>query len=135
MSAQTLPDVIAVHHRATEDAARSLSDPKSLRGDHRLRRAVAHIQERFTEPLTQPTVARIVGLAPASFSRLFTRQMGKPFSRYVLTLRLEHARRLLETTDLPITAVARLSGFRSSDYFHHAFARAFQTTPGAYRAS
>jgi AraC-like DNA-binding protein len=131
-SAKTLRDAVAIHHRAASDAARALVDPKAMRGDNRLRRALAYIQDRFTGPLTQPGVARMVGLAPGSFSRLFTRQTGKPFSRYVLALRLEHARRLLETSELPVSAVARLSGFRSPYYFHHAFTRAFHTTPRAY---
>jgi AraC-like DNA-binding protein len=135
VSAKTLRDAVAVHHRAAADAARSLVDPKAMRGDHRLRRALAYIRDRFTGPLTQPGVARMVGLAPASFSRAFARQTGKPFSRYVLSLRLEHARRLLETSALPVSAVARLSGFRSPFYFHHAFTRAFHTTPRAYRAA
>jgi AraC-like DNA-binding protein len=135
MSAKTLRDAMAVQHRAAQDAARALAAPQAMRRDHRLRRALAHIQDRFMDPLTQPGVARIVGLAPASFSRLFARQMGKPFSHYVLSLRLEHARRMLETSDLPVNAVARLSGFRSPYYFHHAFARAFNTTPRAYRAA
>jgi AraC-like DNA-binding protein len=135
MSAKTLRDAVALHHRAAADAARALLDPKAMRGDHRLRCALAYIQDRFTGPLTQPGVARMVGLAPASFSRAFARQTGKPFSRYVLSLRLEHARRLLETSELPVSAVARLSGFRSPYYFHHAFSRAFHTTPRAYRAA
>jgi AraC-like DNA-binding protein len=135
VSATTLRDAVAIHHRAAADAARALLDPKSIRAEYRLRRALAYIQERFTGPLTQPGVARMVGLAPASFSRLFASQTGKPFSRYVLSLRLEHARRLLETSELSVSAVARLSGFRSPFYFHHAFTRAFRTTPRAYRAA
>ena len=42
-------------------------------------------------------------------------------------------RELLETTDQPVAQIARRIGFRSGEYLHTVFARAFGMTPRQYR--
>ena len=50
-----------------------------------------------------------------------------------MTERVRLAQRLLETTSLPVEAVARKSGFGTPDNLRKHFARAVRTTPQAYR--
>ena len=47
--------------------------------------------------------------------------------------RVRLAQRLLETSDLPIEAVARSSGFCTAGNLRKHFARALQTSPQCYR--
>ncbi len=132
-SAQTLRDATAAQRRALADAVAARREPLVVRSDQRIRRALAHIHEHFAGELSEPRVARLVGLAPAAFSRAFRAQVGTTFVRYALGLRLERARTLLERTKLPLAAVAKLAGFGSVHYFHRAFTREYGSTPGAYR--
>ena len=53
--------------------------------------------------------------------------------RYLLNLRLNHAAKLLATTDMPIMEVAIACGFEDSNYFSRAFNKNFHISPRAYR--
>ncbi|RGA03453.1 helix-turn-helix domain-containing protein [Microbispora triticiradicis] len=48
-------------------------------------------------------------------------------------LRVEGARRLLETTDLTIGTIARMVGYKHGETLHRVFARHLTTTPERYR--
>ena len=52
---------------------------------------------------------------------------------HVERIRVEAARRLLETTDLTVGAVAGLVGLRHAETLHRAFRRQVSTTPDRYR--
>ena len=68
-----------------------------------------------------------------NFERVFTREVGTTPSQYVLQLRVEAARRLLERTDRGLKAVAAASGFSSIDLMRRAFVRLLGITPRRYR--
>ena len=61
------------------------------------------------------------------------RDRRRPRPRYVEALRIEAARRLLETTDLTVAAVARPVGLAHAETLHRAFRRRVGTTPDRYR--
>jgi transcriptional regulator GlxA family with amidase domain len=52
---------------------------------------------------------------------------------YVEQVRVEAARRLLQTTDLTVGAIARHVGIRHAETLHRAFRRRVGTTPELYR--
>jgi transcriptional regulator GlxA family with amidase domain len=83
-----------------------------------------------------PTIedlARHAHVSPRTFARRFVAETGEPPKRWLIAQRIHHARRLLETTDLPIEDVARRSGFLSAQAMRVHFARATATQPTAYR--
>lgn len=78
-------------------------------------------------------LASTTGYSKAQFARLFRRTTGTPPHRYVLRHRLRHARRLIETTTVPLAEVALDSGFASQSHMTNAFVRHFDCTPGTLR--
>src|SRR5439155_966457 len=60
------------------------------------RRVLEMIDARLDARLTVEMLAREVGLSPAHFARAFKETMGRAPHQYLLWLRLERARRLLE---------------------------------------
>lgn len=66
-------------------------------------------------------------------SRLFQRELGHTPGQYVMRVRLEAARTLLESGDADLGSVARRSGFGSDETMRRAFLQALGITPGAYR--
>ena len=68
-----------------------------------------------------------------NFERVFTREVGTTPSQYVLQLRVEAARRLLERTDGGLKQVASTAGFGSVDVMRRAFVRLLGITPRRYR--
>ena len=56
------------------------------------------------------------------------------FSNYLLSLRCDHARRLLETTRLSIGSIAQDCGCQSTSYFIHQFKKRIGEIPQTYRS-
>lgn len=78
-------------------------------------------------------MAQHAHLSPRHFARLFTTETGTTPHRWLITQRLLHARRLLETTALPVDEVAQQSGFNTAAALREHFRRQLQTSPTAYR--
>jgi len=81
--------------------------------------------------LTVAMLAREVGLSPAHFARAFRETMGQAPHQYLLGLRLERARRLLELCGADLSDVAQRTGFADQAHFTRLFKRAYGITPGA----
>jgi len=85
---------------------------------------------------TQAAVAAMVAfscLPERSFIRRFTKATGMSPLAYVHALRLEEAKQLLETTDLPIEAVANEVGYEDTSFFGRLFRRKAGISPLQYR--
>lgn len=78
-------------------------------------------------------LARHVGLAPTYLAGMFAAEIGQPPHRYLQQRRIDVAKQLLATSDLPVTAIATSLGFASSQHFARAFGQAVAATPTAYR--
>jgi transcriptional regulator GlxA family with amidase domain len=98
-----------------------------------LRDLLAWIGEHLDADLTVAVLARHVHLSERQFIRVFTAHMRLPPARYVETLRLEAARRLLETTTCSVEQVARACGYRTPETMHRAFRRRLDITPLDHR--
>lgn len=72
-------------------------------------------------------------LSERHFARVFRQEMGLTVAAYVEAARVESARRLPETSDFPLSRVARSAGLGSVETLHRAFLRRLGTNPGAYR--
>jgi transcriptional regulator GlxA family with amidase domain len=95
----------------------------------------AWMVERLAEPLTVADMARHAGYSARSFARRFQAETGTSPLRWLIGQRVEHARRLLEGTDLPVEHVAERAGFGTAVAMRQHFARALSTSPTTYRRS
>jgi transcriptional regulator GlxA family with amidase domain len=68
-----------------------------------------------------------------TFTRRFREETGMSPGRWVTLQRVEHARQLLETTDLPIDAVAQQAGFGTAASLRQHMHAAVGVAPNAYR--
>jgi transcriptional regulator GlxA family with amidase domain len=80
-------------------------------------------------------LAKEADMSVRTFTRRFRAEMGVSPGQWLVTQRVETARRLLETTDLPVEAVARRSGFGSSTSLRQHLHAATGIAPLAYRRS
>ncbi|MFE0028631.1 GlxA family transcriptional regulator [Amycolatopsis sp. NPDC059021] len=102
--------------------------------EHRqVRDLTAYIGEHLDADLGTNTLAQRAGVSARQLTRLFDAHLGTSPSRYVRTVRTEHAARLLSCTELPLTAIARRCGFGSTETLRQAFLDHFDTPPSAYR--
>jgi AraC family L-rhamnose operon regulatory protein RhaS len=95
--------------------------------------AVRYLDEHFAEPLRIERVAASVFLSPDRFTEVFAAAMGRTPRDYLRFLRIERAKRLLASTDLPIARVAHDAGFGDPAYFTRAFRDATGAAPREWR--
>jgi len=96
-----------------------------------LHQALQRLRENPAVSVTE--LSQAARLSPAQFRRQFHAWTGLTPREYLRRHRLELARRLLETTDLPIAHIADRCGFESLSHFIRAFKNAFGTPPARYR--
>jgi transcriptional regulator GlxA family with amidase domain len=73
--------------------------------DVRITRAMERMRAHMREKLTVEQLAASAGLSPSRFAHLFREQVGVSPVRYLLQLRMDRARALLERTSLSVTEV------------------------------
>ncbi|UNK19013.1 response regulator [Paenibacillus sp. N3/727] len=73
---------------------------------------------------------------PSYLSRLFKRKCGMGFTQYLLSIRMDKAKKLLESTSyhLPIATVASEVGFNDYSYFIQMYRKVYGATPGKSRS-
>jgi transcriptional regulator GlxA family with amidase domain len=105
------------------------------RGRRSLRDLLAWVADNIGTKLSVSTLARRVAMSPRNFARIFREEIGEPPARHIETLRLEAARRQLETTGSSLDEVADICGFGSAEILRRTFFRRVGTTPGKYRSA
>ncbi|OIK28515.1 AraC family transcriptional regulator [Streptomyces malaysiense] len=89
--------------------------------------------EHLGEPLTLARLAEHARMSLRSFTRRFRDEVGKTPVQWLTAQRLELAKQLLETTDLPIDLVAYRAGFGTANSLRAHMRTAFGVSPAAYR--
>lgn len=94
---------------------------------------LAYIFENLTGDIRLSTAAGLAHMSEPTFSKYFRRAAGTTFSTMVKRLRIAHARRLLDTTDLSAARVAEASGYNNMSNFNRQFLAEVGLSPTAYR--
>lgn len=99
------------------------------------KRVLDFIADRFAGPISIDEMARVAGLSPAHFSRLFKEVLGDSPYQFVMDYRVEQAKRMLVEPGLPLIDVALACGFADQAHFSRIFKRLTGQTPRAFRIS
>jgi transcriptional regulator GlxA family with amidase domain len=91
------------------------------------------IESHLDADLSVGALARRANQSPRHFARRFKDDVGNTPGDHVEGLRLESARKLLETTTFSLAAVAERCGFGTPETMHRSFRRRLNTTPGEHR--
>ena len=100
-----------------------------------IEQALAFIENRLDDDLTLPHIAEALGVSPHHFAHVFKLAVGVAPHQYVIRRRVERAKALLDTTDLPIVEVALAVGCANQSHFSALFHRVTGLTPHCYRAA
>lgn len=86
---------------------------------------------REESPVAQ--MQALSGLPERTFKRRFQQATGMTPLEYVHTVRLEEAKQMLESTDLPVETIAFEVGYQDASFFGRLFRRKVALTPAQYR--
>lgn len=94
---------------------------------------VRYMQEHLKEEISLNVLAEEFHLSAQYISQLFKNEIGVNFLTYLTNIRMEHAKKLLLSTDYAVTEVAERSGYTDYRVFTKAFKKAEGVTPSQYR--
>jgi transcriptional regulator GlxA family with amidase domain len=90
-------------------------------------------RQRLHEPLSLRDLAGHANMSVRTFTRRFRDETGMSAASWLLQQRTDHARLLLETTDLAVDQVARRSGFGTAAALRQQLHQRIGVAPTAYR--
>ena len=94
-----------------------------------------YIDTHFRESLTLDQLAEIVHINKYHMVHSFTKAYGVSPINYLLSLRLQESRYLLQSTDYSMSQISQMVGFSSPCYFSQVFHKAMGMSPRDYRNS
>lgn len=99
-----------------------------------IRRCVEYIESHIAEPYQLSDLSEIAGYSLSFFKIKFKEETGMTPLDYIISVRVEHAKRLLETTEKSVAEISEECGFSSGNYFSTVFKKCVSLTPKEYRA-
>jgi two-component system response regulator YesN len=96
-------------------------------------KALDYIAANYTEAISLEEVADAAGLSTFRIAHLLKEATGKTTLQNIHYLRIQEARRLLETSEMSCTDIAYETGFGDQSYFIKQFKKWMGITPAKYR--
>ncbi len=95
--------------------------------------AKSFVRSHMKEELQVAEIAAMVNMSGSYFSHVFKKEEGISFLEYVYRVRMEHARYLLESSDLKVNEIADEVGIFNPNYFSTQFKKSVGQSPLEYR--
>jgi AraC-like DNA-binding protein len=100
--------------------------------DNEIQLACGYMEKHYTQNITLDDISRVSGLSKYTLLRNFTVQKGITPYQYLSTIRINHAKKLLEAGTPPLEA-AMQSGFSDQSHFTRFFKTFIGLTPKLYQ--
>jgi two-component system response regulator YesN len=95
--------------------------------------AKSFVRSHMKEEMQVADIAAMVNMSSSYFSHVFKKEEGISFVEYVYRVRMEHARYLLESSDMKINEIADEVGIFNPNYFSTQFKKSVGQSPLEYR--
>ena len=102
--------------------------------DARLSDLLARVRARPDQAISVAEMARMAAMSKRTLHRRFLETVGEAPASWLIGIRVERARELLEAHDVPMEELARVCGFGSVAVLRHHFRRRLKVSPTQYRA-
>lgn len=102
-------------------------------GDSVVRKCEDWLQDHFRDLDAIAQVTTLAGIPERTLKRRFKAAAGSSLIEYLQNLRIEEAKRLLETSNLPVDEISAETGYSDASFFRRLFKRLTGLTPSHYR--
>jgi len=100
---------------------------------YKLRLVIEYINDNLDQDIGLSELAAVAGLSRFHFSRAFRKSTGVTPRKYLTARRMEKAKNLLSSSDIPIVQVGLMTGFKNQSHFTALFRRFTSLTPRHWR--
>ena len=108
---------------------------ESQHADRRVSEAAEFIRLQFRESLTLSDISGSLGVNRTQLAQEFRRVHNCTMGHYLRQVRVSHVMEQLDTTDYPLSQIARSAGFSDQSHCTRTFKRLVGLTPAAWRTS
>lgn len=119
------------HHSGQNPYAQIMTKPQMA--DATIRSVQEWVADHYAMPEIVTEMVRRSGLNSKTFSRRFRAATSHSALDYVQRIRVEEAKQLIETSDMPIDQISETVGYRDCPSFIRIFRKLVGETPAAYR--
>lgn len=116
-----------------EEAAAYIASKRGEKSEGSIEKIKKYIDGHFRENIYLKGIAADFQMSPVYLGQLFRKSYGVYFNEYLLSLRIEEAKRLLRQTKKRVYEIAEMVGFHNADYFATQFEKLENMTPTDYR--
>jgi len=106
---------------------------QKMHKDQQILRAQQFVENHLARQITVEDLAKRAGMSTRNFDRRFRAAAGEAPTSYLQKLRIERAKRLLETTDNTVSEIMLKVGYEDERSFSRLFSSLTQVSPKAYR--
>ena len=96
-------------------------------------KVLTYLSIHFREQISLDQLADAMGVSRFHLSHLFSNKLGIGFKEYLNNLRVECAKSILRSTDIPVSEVYEASGFENQRTFNRVFRDSTGQSPRNYR--
>ncbi|WP_433620595.1 helix-turn-helix domain-containing protein [Paenibacillus cellulositrophicus] len=111
---------------------KALACDKALHQRRLVERAMEYVKENYDSDVSLERCAEDLGTSPFTLSKAFKHIADINFIDYLIQLRIEKAKELLDDTDMKVGEIALQIGYQPS-YLNRLFKKLVGVTPGQYR--
>ncbi len=104
-------------------------------GDDTILRIQQYIRANCGTTLKLEEIGPLFGYNSSYLGKLFRTKTDCSFNEFVDRVRIDEAKRLLESSSMKVYEIAQRLGYRDVDYFHKKFRKYVGLTPNEYRRS
>ncbi len=96
-------------------------------------RVISYIKANFENKIVNSNLAKLTGYHEYHLNRIFKKQTGMTIHQFILQVRINEAKKLIMTTDIPIYSIAEMTGFNSDTHLSSCFKNYFGYSPIHYK--
>jgi transcriptional regulator GlxA family with amidase domain len=101
--------------------------------DSQIQPVQQYLLDNLQLPHTMASLAKRLNMSSRNLSRVFSKECGVSLMAFLNDARIDAARRYLESTDHPVSNIARRCGFESADTLRRTFSKRLHISPMEYR--
>ena len=94
---------------------------------------IKYMENNICSNITLEELSDLLHFSPNYFHKYFKEKVGVTPHKYLLNMRINKAKILLDSSDKSLISIAEESGFESQSYFCYVFKRETGMTPKEYR--
>ena len=101
----------------------------------RIHKVTSYIAQHYSEKIDISYLASLIHLDKYYFIKYFKKKTGMTPQQYLIHKRIQEAKTLLESVDLPIKEISYMVGYANTTYFVSSFTKIVGVSPAQYRAN